>query len=147
MTTIPVIKVRVDVDQPDNKIFLKSTIEAAEYCKDLIKADNTEWLENAFLLCLSSSNQIIGIKKISQGGIRGTIIDTRVVFMLALSTPGTTGIIIVHNHPSGNLTPSREDIRLTNKLAEAGKILDVLLMDSMIVTTEGCYSFADNGKL
>lgn len=147
MTTIPVIKVRVDVDQPDNKIFIKSSMEVAEYCRDLIKADNTEWLENAFLLCLNSGNQIIGIKKISQGGIRGTIIDTRVVFMLALNTPGTTAIIVVHNHPSGNLNPSQADITLTNKLAEAGMILDIKLLDSMIITTEDHYSFADNEKL
>jgi DNA repair protein RadC len=76
----------------------------------------------------------------------GTVLDPKIIFTTALNCTAS-GIIIAHNHPSGNLTPSVEDDRITAKIKEAGKMLDINLIDSVILTDEGYYSYVDNGKL
>jgi DNA repair protein RadC len=95
---------------------------------------------------LNRGNKVIGICEISTGTVSGTLVDPRVVFATALKT-NATGIILAHNHPSGNLKPSRADELLTDKLRKAGELLDVVVLDHIIVTTEGFYSFADEGYL
>ena len=83
---------------------------------------------------------------ISSGGITGTLVDVRIVFKKALEK-GATAVILCHNHPSGALKPSNSDIQLTEKLRDAGKILDIRVLDHLIVTESGYFSFADEGKL
>ncbi|MDR2223993.1 MAG: DNA repair protein RadC [Flavobacteriaceae bacterium] len=83
---------------------------------------------------------------ISKGGMTGTVVDLRVLFKLALEHQAT-GVILVHNHPSGKLNPSDADIQITKKIKEASKIMDISLLDHFIVTEFDYYSFADHGLL
>ena len=91
------------------------------------------------------ANRVLGISAISKGGVTGTVVDPKIVYGLALKAVAC-GIILAHNHPSGNLKPSHADIKLTEKLASAGKIFDLPILDHLIMTGESYYSFADNGE-
>ena len=84
--------------------------------------------------------------KLSQGGISGTVIDVRLILKKAVECLAS-GIILCHNHPSGNLNPSEADTKITKKIREAGTYLDVQLLDHLIISEKDYYSFADNGLL
>jgi DNA repair protein RadC len=106
-----------------------------------------EFVEEFKILLMNRSNSILGIMEVSKGGISGTVTDVRVVFQAAIKA-NASGIICAHNHPSGNLNPSESDSRLTQKLKEAGNLMDIQLLDHIILGTEGnYYSFTDNGLL
>ena len=106
-----------------------------------------EFVEEFKILLMNRSNAVLGILEISKGGISGTVTDVRVVFQDPIKG-NASGLICAHNHPSGNLNPSESDTRLTQKLKEAGNIMDMQLLDHLILSTEGdYYSFADSGLL
>jgi DNA repair protein RadC len=90
--------------------------------------------------------QALGVRKLSEGGMAATVVDPKKVFKAALDMNAGC-IIVAHNHPSGNPTPSREDDNITKKLREAGQMMDCHLCDHIIVTTHTYYSYADEGKL
>jgi len=90
---------------------------------------------------------MIGFFKVSTGAVDGSMVDPKVVFTTALNTPGTCAIILAHNHPSGNLKPSEQDITITKKLKEGGKILDIKLLDHLIITDEGYLSLNDENLM
>ena len=94
---------------------------------------------------MNKANRIISQHKISEGGVSGTIVDVKRIFHLVLNELGSA-IILVHNHPSGNTIPSENDISITKKIIEAGKLFDIAILDHVIVGI-GYYSFADNGVL
>lgn len=94
------------------------------------------------VLLLNRSNTIIRKEIISRGGVAGTVVDTKLIFKPALELLATS-VILCHNHPSGNLKPSNEDIKITRKIKEAGILLDIPVQDHVIVTDNGYYSFAD----
>jgi DNA repair protein RadC len=119
--------------------------DAAKYVKQFY-FDDLEIFESAFIVLLNQANNTIGYAKISQGGITGTVIDTRIVAHYAVNSLAT-GVIVVHNHPSGNLKPSEQDLRFTKKLKEGLSILDIALLDSLILTSEGYTSLNDEGKM
>jgi len=102
--------------------------------------------EEFWLLYLNRSNRVISRLKISQGGISGTITDVRLIMKKALEVLASS-IIICHNHPSGNREPSDADKRITQKIKEAAQYFDISLLDHLIVTDNGYYSFADAGIL
>jgi DNA repair protein RadC len=97
-------------------------------------------------MLLNRSNRVLGISCISKGGISGTVVDVKIILQTALKA-NASGLIISHNHPSGNLTASSEDIKITVKLKNACKLLDLSLLDHLIITDEGYLSFADEGML
>jgi DNA repair protein RadC len=97
------------------------------------------------VLLLNQANKIIHEQILSEGGITGTVADPRVLFKLALSHEAT-GFIICHNHPSGQLMPSRMDDLLTEKVKKAASLLDIKLIDHIIVSTEGYYSYAEQSS-
>jgi len=101
--------------------------------------------EEFWILLLNRSNYVVGREQISVGGVTGTVVDAKMVFRKALEKPGITSIILCHNHPSGNLQPSNQDIVLTKKLKQAGTVLDLTIFDHLIVSERGYYSFADEG--
>ncbi len=111
-----------------------------------IWSDNIELKEEFYIILLNRGNYVLGWHMLSQGGLAGTIVDLRLVFSIALKGLAS-GIVIAHNHPSGNPSPSSEDIKLTNRLKEAGKILEIPILDHIIITSEEYHSFADNGML
>ncbi|UCS94362.1 JAB domain-containing protein [Echinicola marina] len=108
--------------------------------------DQIEFVEEFKVILLNSANQVLGIFNASVGGRSGTMADPRVIFAVALKT-AANAIILAHNHPSGSLKKSKPDKSLTDKLAAAGSFLDISVLDHLIITREGYYSFADNGEL
>ena len=102
--------------------------------------------EEFWILYLNNSNKIVMKSQLSKGGITGTVVDVRLVFKKALEN-NAVSIIVCHNHPSGILQPSDADKQITEKLKEAGKNLDIRLLDHLIITEKGYYSFADSGNL
>lgn len=102
--------------------------------------------EEFWLLLLDRGNRLLERIKVSQGGMHGTVADPKLIFREALDRRASS-VILCHNHPSGQLRPSAEDISLTRKLVEGGRFLDIAVQDHLIITTGGYYSFADNGQL
>ena len=110
--------------------------------------DDIEVYESFFVLLLNRNNVTIGWAKISQGGVTGTVADPKMILKYALDSLAC-GVILAHNHPSGNLEASREDKNLTFKIKEGLKLIDCNLFDHIILTPNkgSYYSFADNGEL
>lgn len=100
--------------------------------------------EEFWILFLNRSNKVINRMKLSQGGINGTVTDIRIIMKKAVEYLAS-GIIVCHNHPSGNLSPSEADTKITMKIKEAGSLMDIQLLDHVIISGEDYYSFADNG--
>ena len=126
---------------------VKTSREAFEVFMDAWDMDTIEHVEEFKLMLLTRSNKILGIASISKGGISGTVTDVRIILQYAIKA-NASGMIICHNHPSGNLNPSESDTKITHKIKEAGVIMDIQLLDHLILTMDGSYySFADNGLL
>jgi DNA repair protein RadC len=105
-----------------------------------------EFIEQFKAMLLNRANKVLGIFEVSSGSSTGTVADPKLIFAAALKA-NACGIILAHNHPSGNLNPSQADIDLTRKMKEGGKLLEIQLLDHLIMTLEGYYSFADEGSL
>ena len=117
----------------------------AEYIRPFFGPE-IEVFEQMFLITLNQGNNIVSVTKISQGGISGTVVDIRLVAKYALEGLATS-IILVHNHPSGTLKTSSQDINLTKEVQAGMELLDIRLLDHLIVTKDGYYSFADEGLM
>ena len=102
--------------------------------------------EEFWILILNRANFVIKKEMISRGGVAGTVVDTKIIFKAAIENYASS-IIICHNHPSGNLKPSEADVKITKTIRDAGKIMDIPLLDHVIITDEAFYSFADEGGL
>ena len=102
--------------------------------------------EEFWIIFLNRANGIIGKKQISVGGMSGTVADPRMIFKAALDQKAVS-IILCHNHPSGNNQPSAADVKLTKNISEGGKVLEITVLDHIIVTQHGFYSFADEGQI
>ncbi len=102
--------------------------------------------EEFWMVFLNQRNKIIKRERISMGGIAGTVIDVRLIMKMAVMQL-STGIIFCHNHPSGEVDPSNKDIQITRKLSEAGKVLDIRVLDHIIIAGENYFSFADEGLI
>ncbi|MBS9524961.1 DNA repair protein RadC [Litoribacter ruber] len=114
---------------------------------ELLKPDlQDEPIEHFYILLLNRANAVIGKHKISHGGTSATIADPKVIFKLALEHMANS-IILIHNHPSGSLKPSQTDVNLTKKLVAVGKNLELNIMDHVIFTDVGYFSFADEAML
>jgi DNA repair protein RadC len=100
--------------------------------------------EEFWIILTGRSSKVLGKELVSKGGFSNTLIDLKIIFSLALQYK-SNGIILVHNHPSGSLKPSYEDLNLTKRIADAGNIIDIKILDHLIITDDSFYSFADNG--
>ena len=105
-----------------------------------------DYIETFKVLYLNQNNHVLGCRTISEGGLANTYCDVRTILQGALLT-NVAGIILAHNHPSGNVTPSLSDIKTTNQITKAAKLLDIQVLDHIIYTRENCYSFADDGQI
>jgi len=129
--------------EPKKRARITSSSDAYELMKpDLID----EPVEHFYILLLNRANYVIKKYKISYGGTSATIADPKMIFKVALEYLATA-IVLVHNHPSGNLRPSQTDVNLTKKLVEVGRNLDLTVMDHIIFTDVGYFSFADEGMI
>lgn len=125
----------------------KPKVSASADAYQIIKADLLDLPHEEFwVLILNRANRVIKKQQISQGGVAGTVADPKIIYKSALDSLAS-GIILAHNHPSGNLTPSQADIDLTKKLKEAGKMLEIQVLDHIIVAGQKYFSFADEGML
>ena len=128
---------------PLEKSVIKSSSDIASYLQTRLK----DYRHEVFaVLFLNRANKINHFEIISEGGITGTVADPRIILRKALEQDAVN-IILCHNHPSGSLKPSRLDEQLTNKIKEAARFLDITVMDHLIVSEDGYYSFADEGLL
>ncbi|AKD05770.1 JAB domain-containing protein [Pontibacter korlensis] len=105
-----------------------------------------EFVEQFKVLLLNRANRVLGAYELSTGGVAGTVADPKLVFVAALKACAS-GVILCHNHPSGNLKPSVADLQLTKKIKQGGELLDIAVLDHIILTSEGYYSLADEGLL
>ena len=129
--------------EPEAKPKIASSKDAFELLRgDLMDLPKEEF----WVLLLNRANRVIAKRRISEGGVSGTVADPKIIFKLALEELAS-GVIVAHNHPSGNLSASQQDIDLTRKLKEGGKLLEIQLLDHIIVAGTRYYSFADNGQV
>jgi DNA repair protein RadC len=125
---------------------ITSSLSAYNIAMQLWNPNTMEYFEEFKILLLNNSNKVLGAYEVSSGGITGTVVDIRIIFTAALKS-NATGIIMIHNHPSGTLIASQADKTITQKVKEAGKLLEISLLDHLIITSESYYSFADDGAL
>lgn len=125
---------------------IKSSKDAYRLALSAWDCNKIEFFEQFKVLLINNANKVLGIYEVSSGGITGTIVDLRLIFSAALKA-NATSLIMIHNHPSGNLTASEADKQITRKVKDAGVLLDIKLLDSLIITPESYYSFADQGAL
>ena len=124
--------------------FVKQKITSSKQSYDFIKqfySDDLEIFESVFILMLNRANETIGYSKISQGGICGTVIDVKILAKYVIDSLASS-VILAHNHPSGNLQPSKADEDITIKIKAAASYFDITVIDHIIVSEEGFYSFA-----
>ena len=124
---------------------ITSSNDAVAYMRRFWDTD-IEIYESFFLLLLNRANNTVAYVKISQGGVCGTVVDSKIIAKYVSDTL-SSGAIIAHNHPSGNTKPSQQDINLTKRVKEVLALLDCSLLDSLIITSGDFYSMADNGDL
>lgn len=132
--------------KPSDRPKISTSKEAYKILLENWDSSTIELREEMKLVLLNNSNRVLGIYLVSQGGITGTIADPKLMFSVALKA-NATSIILCHNHPSGNLKPSNADIKVTDKCKRAGEFLEIRLLDHMIISREGYYSFADEGLI
>jgi DNA repair protein RadC len=130
-------------EQPEKKIKINCSQDVYS-CMTPYLYD--EPVEHFYILLLDRNHQVLKIHKISSGGTNATLADPKLIFKKALDHLAS-GIVLVHNHPSGNLKPSDQDRTLTRKLSEAGKYLEVSVLDHVIFANVGYFSFADEGLM
>jgi DNA repair protein RadC len=144
---LPELKIRVERKAGDGSTYqVKSSESAYQFFYSIFDADTILWTEESAMIILNRANEIIGYSKISSGGTAGTVVDAKVIFTKALLAGGHS-IILAHNHPSGNLEPSEQDIKLTKQLVKAGEVLEIRVLDHLILTDKGYYSMNDKGVM
>ena len=146
MTTIANLELKAK-KTPSNfeKVKIISSNDAFKVIKQFY-FDDIDIFESFFILCLNRNNQTIAYAKISQGGVTGTVVDIKLIAKYAIDCLAS-GVILAHNHPSGNLKPSNEDLAITKRIKEGLKILDISVLDHLILTSQGYLSFGDEGIL
>ena len=132
------------------KAFFNTVIHNSESASEIareifaMECAQLELKEHFYIIRINRPNTVIGFHKLSEGGISGTVVDIRIAFAVALKSLAS-GVILVHNHPSGKTHPSDADLEITKKFKEAGNLLDILILDHIILSTVGYSSFADEG--
>ena len=126
-------------------INIKDSQNVYDFVKSIWYPD-LQVIERFLLLTLNSKLNIINYHWISQGGIAGTVIDTRVIFKSAIEALAS-GIVVIHNHPSGKTQPSEADIKITSKINKSADILEINLLDHLIITSKGYLSMKDEGLI
>ena len=130
--------------KPSERPKISSSQDSYKQFQQILDENSIEHVETMYILMLNRANKVLGWYILSKGGVAGTVCDVKVVLQLALNS-NASAFILAHNHPSGNLTPSQDDIRLTKKINEASKLLDITLFDHLILSTEGYLSMQDEG--
>lgn len=129
------------------RIKLTSSDEVAVFARTIVyEPGSIQYCERFFVLLLSRSNECFAFKQISQGGITATFTDAKLIFQTALLCHAPQ-IILLHNHPSGNNSPSTADLNMTKQIKKGGALLEIKVLDHVILTTDGHSSMADDGLM
>ena len=139
-------EIKVSYKPINNRVKISSSKNVYETLLSIWSEDTIELLEEVKILLLNKANEILGVYHLSKGGVSGAFVDIKLVLSIALKG-NASSLIIAHNHPSGNLKPSQNDIALTKKVKDGAKLLDLVLLDHLIITTNSYYSFSDELKL
>jgi DNA repair protein RadC len=142
---LPKIKIKVSISKGE-QYTITSSDDVANVCRSIFSADTISWTEEMLVICLNRANVVIGYHKVSSGGFAGTVCDPKVIMTIALQTAASS-IILTHNHPSGNLKPSEQDVKVTRKIHDACALLDLKLLDHVIITADNHYSMLENGNI
>ena len=142
---IPEIKIKVTLSEGD-RVKINNSTDAYNVFKDLFDPNTIVWSEEMILLALNRNNEVYAWRRVSSGGTTGTVCDPKVIFSILLNC-GASAFILAHNHPSGALIPSRQDIDITQKLKDGGEILDINLLDHLIIGHDNYYSMGENQQL
>lgn len=127
--------------------YIKSSQDAVDIFKEIFKAEKMGLQEQFVVVFLNRAHQVIGCANLFMGGVASTIADVKIILAMALKVM-SSAVLVAHNHPSGNLSPSTEDAKLTSKLKEALELMDMQLLDHVILGPDYNYlSFADEGLL
>ncbi|MEM7037387.1 MAG: DNA repair protein RadC [Bacteroidota bacterium] len=134
---------RRKMEQENRKQRMRSPAQFADYLRPrLMDLDH----ERFYAVYLNPHNEVVGEKLISVGGVSSTVADPRVIFREGILLRASA-VVLVHNHPSGSLRPSQMDDQLTDRLSKAGKLMDIDVMDHIIVTHDGYFSYVDAGRI
>ena len=125
---------------------VKNSKKSFELMLNEWEQETLQMQEEVKILLLNRSNKVLGIYSLAKGGLTSCIVDFRIILSIALKTLAT-GIILFHNHPSGNLKPSKADLDITKKLKNSCDLLDISLLDHLIITKDNYFSFADEGLI
>lgn len=131
--------------KPSERLKISSSQDAYNILKPFYE-DVMEHKEEFKIILLNRANKVLGVFNVSSGGTTGCVVDAKIVFQAAIKA-NANGIILSHNHPSGNIQPSEQDKSITRKLKEGGRLLDIEILDHVILTPETYISFADEGIL
>ncbi|MCX3266450.1 JAB domain-containing protein [Pedobacter agri] len=123
-----------------------SSVEMYSLIKQQWDLGRINFLEEFKVVLLNRSNRVLGVVDVSMGGVSGTYVDPKVIFAIALKG-NASNLILSHNHPSGSLRPSESDIKLTKRMVECGKLLDIVVFDHLIISEDSYFSFADEGMI
>jgi len=130
--------------KPSKRPLVKCAKDVYEVLNKFWNADQLELRETFFMILLNNHGRVMGIVELSHGGFTGVVVDTKMVFGVALKACACS-IVVAHNHPSGNLKPSTQDIKVTQRLKAAGEILELPMQDHLIVSAEGYLSLEEEG--
>jgi len=141
------IQLRYKTKTPaSERVKISSSDAARDYLMKVWDHDTIELRESFYAIFLNSAMRVLGWIKIGDGGISGVVADKKLILATGLKS-GASSFMVAHNHPSGSLKPSESDFKITGELKKCGEVLDLELVDHLIVTTTGYYSFADNHTL
>lgn len=123
-----------------------SAVSCEKYLRSVWDADTMDLREEFVLVCLNGAHRVLGWVRLHTGGFNFAPVDVRLVMGVALRT-ASSALIVAHNHPAGVATPSPQDVDVTRRLKEAAALMGIQFLDHLILTRDGCYSFADAGTL
>lgn len=135
-----------NVGTKTESIKIQNSSDTHKFISKIFNNEVLDVREEFLVLFLNRNNITIAWSKISSGGLSGTVVDTRLIFKQALDCLASS-IILAHNHPSGNLKPSEQDIAITNKIKQGAKLFEMNVLEHLIITSEGYYSFADENMI
>lgn len=129
-----------------DRVKISNSYDVEELARTFYGIGEIEHREHFYCILVNNANEVLGFFHVGTGGLTGTVADPRIIFQAALLA-NACGIIMVHNHPSGNLKPSDADIRLTRNINDACKIMQIQLVDHIILSEETFFSFRDDGLI
>jgi DNA repair protein RadC len=138
------VKLSYKVEERSGKFVTSS--ESAKKLFDELYDNDYDHIEKTYVLGLSRNNEMVSWMLLGVGGISGVVMDVRIILQFALLT-NSSAIILSHNHPSGNQKPSRQDNLMTEKIKRGCEAVEITLLDHLILTSDGYYSYSDSGKL